>query len=340
MAKSVQWRQVSTVSRRLSLAAARAFATSGSLDLCDSEHSYNFGSALLRSWAPHLTSLEFDEEAADMPGIEAFIGAASSLADIRMVTCTTLATAQAEYLLPCCNTACSLHVTGPFVPSMFPPNMRHIDMTFTDWEAEPDWDDMGPSCLLYKLARQKQLRKICLAFDYMHMLLVCLLHSLSELDVSIQFALDSNTVLDLGWLLLQPCKTIDLHITVCTVLLAQHTMVISQLQQLQVHSLTLVWQLYCPLGIQLLWQQLQITSCLSLWLCQDVCSSAEEALQALPCSPDIEVRADIQRDGSLPVFITWAAVTAQPAKVSLVAGNSPLHLLGQGPVGPPDIQGP
>ena len=336
------------MSRTLAVAASNVLRSHGCLDLSRFDQpewsQRRLDTHQLLQLAPCVQVLDLDEDSYTMPGLPAFLAAATSLETVRLSCDSMLFAAQAGRVLPHCAAPCVVSVTGTHAPGKFPPRMRKLSVNFTDGgENLPgSWDADAPTALRFQLADQKHLKKLDLSFGFSDILLDCSVVSLPELLVDLSFNLtEEASTLDLSWLRHQPCR-LSVCIKVSTASLDHHVMVVSILEQLPVECLRLEWTVAMPLELQLLWQRVSVKHAFILEAnSAQACSSASEALQALPWAPRIVICSNV--NGHIvgqPLFVSGAALVSQAAKFMFLMGYAhPLHVLG-GCSALPNARGP
>ena len=329
---SLLW-QASTVSRALAVAAGHVLQSSTGLDICCNCHhdwqQARLDSKLLLQWASLMTGcLRLDMSSSRLSGLSAFVEA-SRLDDVDLACGSLIAAAAQEgLLLPFSfSAASSVSTAGSGTFHCFPYSSKlHMEIV----ENSASYHPLMPSTLIHCFARQNGcLEELSLVFQVRHVELVCP-SILPALEVTLEFTLEDDTMVNLDWLQRQPCSVLSVIVTVKTVLPTQHQQVTSQLLQLPLHRLRLSWQAASfPETIQLMWQQLQIRDHFNLVICK---APELAVLQALPSCPDICIGSCTHMD------LNWAAVTSQPAQISLYMRHASLRILGGCRV-PADLQG-
>ena len=162
------------------------------------------------------------------------------------------------------------------------------------------------------------------------MLLACPLPvTMPELDVFLKFELADETRVDLSWLAQQPCSSLKLCITLRTALTAQHRMLVDCLLQLpRLHALIMRVQQSMPAEIQQMWAELTVIEALRVQMGDAAFASADQALQALPVSPNTRIRPDFRSKNRDPLFFAWSAVAAD---TFLCSDGREVHMQGSPP---------
>ena len=202
-------------------------------------------SKLLCRWAGGVQGLSFDAASYTIPGLAAFLQAASSLQRVQVECYSVLEAAQAEYVLLGCSRASHVTVRGFSMPGGFPESLAELYVEFSLDEGRlAPWDPSVASALLYKLARHTGLRSIRLDFDAWdcpNIQLDCRVPCLPPLEVWLSFGLHAHARLDLSWLWQQPCSLLALRVYICTDSPARHEQLMQQLRQLPVTRLSVVF---------------------------------------------------------------------------------------------------
>ena len=151
---------------------------------------------------------------------------------------------------------------------------------------------------------------------------------LPKLAVNLFFQLHTDTELDLSWLRQQPCSSLTIQVYVGTDEPTVQHMLVDELRQLPVDVLIVDFAdgLSLSSDIQILYQQLSISTEYTLRVGSEAFGNASQALQALPHSPKIRITFD--GEASRPRYVSWSAVSSQAAKVMINMRGQTLHMVG------------
>ena len=252
--------QLSTVSQKVASAAANLLDSSLGLCLYTSERvGHLFQSSIMLRWAPLLDRLcLWDQELYVLPGLPAFLQAASKLSQILVVCNSAMDAAQLGGLLHVCR-AEQVETKGAFVPTHFPPEMSGLHVTFDNTvNGDPltEFDPQMPAILMYHLLHQPSLTSLCLdMLQHCKFELACRV-VLPELQISLRFCLQADSDIDLSWLHHQPCS-VTLEITIMTSHRDANQKLIEQLQSVSFMRLHMYLKTLLSEEVRLLWKQFQ-----------------------------------------------------------------------------------
>ena len=327
--------QLSTVSKSFREAAKRALAWHNALDLAESSISASSGrmdSALLLDWAPTcIGRMMLNSRSLSLPGLPMFMQAAASMCELEIHCDSLLAAAQADAVLAACPCLETLRCYDWYVPTVVPAKLEVLFVDLDDWAdacAERRGPDMHAEALLYRLAPLQCLKELSIGLgDDPRLRSTVKLPRLET--VAIWFRLLKRAELDLSWLQLQPVDDLDIHVVVCTDRLAEHTLMVQQLQLLSLGHLR--FSMHCEVEpeVQRVWAQVTVTQ--HLWLSPREVSNMH--VVALPQCKSRSIWAPDSIEGCL-VF-TYDVLTSCAGRISLWPGERyPYHILdfsGQAP---------
>ena len=299
-------------------------------------------SRLLLCWAEHLQAVHLDAQSCSIPGVRTFIAAATGVTDVRTSSGSLLEALQIEDLLSHGKGVTSLDMTGTPLPALLPPTITQLVISIlSDSGPEAAWSEGEPSACVYRAGRLLPLLQkltLCL-FNMSRIVLTCPIVLARLRHLSIIFTATEETRLDLGWVQQQSCTQLHILIQLQVSSTAQHRAMVDQLSRLKVTILTLHIYAAFPEATQQLWYSLSPARWV-LWLVFDTdfnssFSSASHPLQALPHCGRIDIKS------YRPIFITWSALTAHSAHITLFAHkSSAVHVLGAGTGAPDSLQQP
>ena len=278
-------------------------------------------------WASVTKAVNLGSPQVTTLGLPEFLRSACNLTTLFISCHSALEAAQAEILLTHCSKASRLSLEGSHVPSNLPLSLSSVDVTFSaDQEL---WDPEMPSILLLKLAHLPGLRTLRIWLSTR----IALLESpvmLPQLDVKVAFTVRFRTSVKFGWLRLQPLSSLEVSVTLTEAGTVVHRLAMGQLQGLPITTLKLRVEAALSRKIQRLWQQLRPTSSCTVDISRAACASAAAALVALPACPRVTLRLQTWSSDTPPIFIQWAALTSQAARVEIVSNlpSAELHILG------------
>lgn len=273
-----------------------------------------FESSLMQSWAPFVHCLNvWDQTTFMLPGLPAFLKAASSLHQLIMTCNSTLEAAQISCLLKVCKVK-YLFLNGVSVPGAFSPEMCSLYVNFSSGShggPVPLWDPQMPSALVYNLLDQRNLQEIHMDFGvHSNVVLACPVQ-LPRLHVSLSLALQAHSRFNLSWLEHQSCS-ISLTVRVMTSDLGAHRLLIQQLIRIPVGLLLMDMRVSASTQVQDVWKQISVDA---LRISMPASSpSLAYAVQALPACPSVKFYR-MTHDSSA-VYVNWAALIDQPREIS------------------------
>ena len=321
------------------------------LDLWDSFPVRRMDSRLLLGWAKHVKCMEIFDDTLPISGMNLFLEAATSMAELRIFSGTPLGAARVDHgLSTTCFTALSkLHLWGAAKPSIIPLMVSDLSAEFACSDEGVPWDSSQVDCFICRLARLPLLHTLSLSFysgfgddDYVELERIACpiqLHKLQALRVNVN--LHSHTRLDLEWLQRQPCSLLEVGITIFTSGLAHHSALLLQLGRLEVSHLYLTVMAAWAQSAQKLWASLAVKALRLHISSHKAFALPSTALAALPrCSGRTIIFAPDDSD-HIRLYIDWAALTRHGADIAIdLADDRELHVLGAGCCAPDHLQQP
>ena len=328
--------QLSTISRKVARAAARALDSSSWLYLSEAGPAPRFQSLLMQKWAPRLLSLTlWGPGSYSLPGLIAFLTAASSLREVDVIYDSAIAAAEVSCLLPVC-TASVVTLRGPVTPANFPQGMCSLHVDFDDdapMNSPSQWDPQMPSILIHHLLHQKSLKTLEMKMWHISSFVIACPMQLPMLDISLSFSLWEDSEIDLSWLQHQPCS-LSLDILIRTSAMDAHEALIEQLRFIPIKKIELDISTTICAQVQVLWKQLVVKESCCLLVGSASSSrgrSVSDAMQILPSCPLILFKTDYhpRELDSSALFVSWSALMMQPRTVRFELHSGwVLHVLG------------
>ena len=139
---------------------------------------------------------------------------------------------------------------------------------------------------------------------------------LPELDIVLRFHVNTYSILDLSWLRRQPCRTLDLQLSIQSQGFEENEAAVKELLQLSINILTLRFCVYLPSRIQALWQQVEVSQRCTLHVQAFVDPEAGHALGFLPRCPDIVINASTSCM-LVGLAMLWSGLASRPCKISV-----------------------
>ena len=320
--------QLSSVCARLAEAAVQVPAVRNgwlclSLDEAVRAFQHPLGSRLLVPWAENILSLRLADNSFSGPGINHLAAACTALSEIELQCDSSLAAAQAEEMFSHTSTVSELRLLGSHKPSA-PATISELSVHF-DCHEGSTWDAGQPDAFLYR-ARKLLLQRLSLKFpaglEQVQLACPIELSSIQKLCLDLHFG--DRSLVHLGWLQRQPCGLLYLHITLRTSIAAQHRALVAEMSKLKLDGLDL--ELHAPFSqaLQDMWYRLRIPSW-RLIVCSPCIFYRSGPLRCLPQGAS---RLRITIKGSRPVFMTWSALAAHAAIITIhMPEASDLHVL-------------
>ena len=262
-----------------------------------------------------------------LPGLATFVAAAKQVTTVTIVCNSALEAAQADFLLKLCSAVTVLSLSGNYMPALLPASVTELSAGFSN-PAECECSTSQLDAVLYHAALLPQLRTLDLhlcttgqpaAVSLQPPIQLSFLQSLTIYTIRM-----SAPMIDLNWVQQQACSKVDLQIEADTPDITKHAAVLEQLSRLPPVSLSLEINMDVPFTseLQTLRSRLEVT-----YLRLGMFAATLAPLQMLPCCSVLCWEYIPPESG--PVYVTWQALTRQPAKISMdVVGE--LHVLGAG----------
>ena len=294
-------------------------------------------SAFALQCARQVHTLRIRDKVFRLPGLATFVAAAKQVTTVTIVCNSVSEAAQADLLLKQCSAVTALSLSGNYMPALLPASVTELSAGFSN-PAECECSTSQPDALLYHAALLPQLRTLDL-----HLCTTGQPAAVSlQLPVQLSFlqSLDIYTIrvsapmIDLNWVQQQACSRVSLLIVADTPDMTKHAAILEQLSRMPPSSLSLEVHMDVPftLELQALWSRLEVT-----YLRLGMFAVTSVPLQTLPCCS--ELCYEYSPPGGGPVYVTWQALTRQPAKISMdVVGE--LHVLGAGSSPPEHLTQP
>ena len=173
-------------------------------------------------------------------GLPAFLARATQLEHLAIMCRESLEAAAADYALSAYTSSSirGMWVGGLHSPTLYPSSLASLHIQhIMPHKHDADWLDV----LMYQLARLKGLRKLRITSQLPILRSTGMqLHRLEELWLDIPVYLDRQY--ELQWLASQPCERLVVEVQLYSTVPEDHTGVVAQLQQLDLHKLVVV----CP----------------------------------------------------------------------------------------------
>ena len=263
--------QVSTVSKSLAEAAEMCLRPNMYLDLGHPGPPVPFtclDSKLLLTWAQHFTHIGVDDAFLTAPGVPAFLGSASKLAEVS-ASCSTLVTAAlADQLFSRRASITTLQLSGVHLPAVFPPALQKLAVNVADLDEDENHTPGAQQQLDLLVVRLNTwagtLR--CSDLDFGTRPILACQRQLPELqDLRVQFRV-SQTPVDCQWLHMQPRKSLDITADIDRQDCSQQAQAAAELQKLQIDKLVLFITVPFEAHMQTVWHQVSspTVTCLNL----------------------------------------------------------------------------
>ena len=310
--------QTSCISSRLREATRLALAArlSGPLHLDGlQKRNARLDSRLFLEWADCVQKVHLGHSCCSTAGLVPFIQACRQLRVLE-IHCSDdwLAMAQADHVIAACQDLKILKCSDWFIPTTLPPTLTAVQISIRKWSEFTD-ECESPSHLaeavLYRMAALPALERLNLYMDWVPVLPAqpeLMLHRLR--DVRLTFGFGGNQ-LDLSWPRHQEYGELDLCIYVNADRVREHQCLVTELQQLTIHHLTLHMCCDVELATQRLWAALVIQTHVSVTL------RYGQTLAALPQCKSRSVGIDGSGDPAAFCNILWDALINCPGRVEL-----------------------
>ena len=186
------------------------------------------GSRLMLKWARHLRHIQFYDDTMCLPGSQDFMAAASSLRSVSVHCDTVLAAAEANYLLSGSSSRSEVALSGDYQMSKFPTSVRDLKVAFSslrDKYVDVEYYHLGAFIANVASCRLPDLQNVSLRlYQRAHCAHDVALRGdvlLPRLEgLCFTFSWHNQTSLILSWLKRQPCKRLELTVTLAIVKLA------------------------------------------------------------------------------------------------------------------------
>ena len=321
----------------LAEAATSIVSSAPGLKLTTYDTNFALNALPFRRWGPVVRSLRLSPEWYSKPGLAIFLATASRLQGLQLRCTDVLTAAQASFLM---SRSCAREIIihGWHMPQ-FPAALSSLCVHFPAYESqEHQLREIGtPSALIYLLASQQSLVCLTLHFPRGCIMLISNIQ-LPELAVILHLKVQ-RSILRLSWLRQQPCRSLELHLTIQSPLLEASEAAVKELCQLPITILILRFRVPLSAQVQALWQQVAVSQHCTLLVPDIFGVNAGHDLCALPSCPDICIEAP---DSRMPtgLAVSFPAVARQPGRVYFRLGphqclwfkddcTMPAHLEGQ-----------
>ena len=272
-------------------------------------------SAILLKWAPAcFQKLWLDQQCFEIPGMLALLYACTQLGQLNITCSDVLTCSQIDALLARRPDLGILCCQGWYVPSVLPLGLNELEVNLADWS----WASLqhsGPvghaKALLSNLAPLRSLVVLSLELGVLPQL-PAIGDVLPLLEcVSVSFILLDDTAVDLSWLQRQPIELLSLDIAVSTGDLSAHQQLLTQLQAMPIHQMTLRFD-YEPLGpdLQSMWADLSILDECNIYAYKST------VLEALPRCSDLYINLG-QKSQPSRFVIQWVAVSRYAGEITI-----------------------
>ena len=201
-------------------------------------------SKLVLGWAPNFLSIDCTETS--VPGLAAFVAAASALESVELACLTETEAAEADLIFSGSTSITRMYINMGDIPMILPMNLQHLNLEFEDVTGRPhpmsmSFDQGMVHSVLCRLVRLECLTTLVLNLGTVARLKSwAKLPALEDLTVVVWLrAGHSGVQYDLSWLLVQACEEVTLRVYVDSADPLLHLQLLVELGELQRKGLAL-----------------------------------------------------------------------------------------------------